>query len=216
MEASGTLLMHSVAPLFQATASGSFEVPANYSGKTLQLRAYTRWMLNFDTVFLYQRSIPVIQPQVKANIILPKTQVYLFPEGGNLVEGLNSRVAFKATDQFGDPAYIKGAIKNNHQALVDSFLTEHDGMGSFSVEPKAGETYQINWLDENGQTGTTALPAALPNGATLSVQPASDKAIVFVERTAKDDPLYKTMYLMAQMNQQLVYKSRINFSAKPV
>lgn len=213
-DASGTLLMHSVAPLFQATASGSFEVPANYSGKTLQLRAYTRWMLNFDTVFLYQRSIPVIQPQVKANIILPKTQVYLFPEGGNLVEGLNSRVAFKATDQFGDPAYIKGAIKNNHQALVDSFLTEHDGMGSFSVEPKAGETYQINWLDENGQTGTTALPAALPNGATLSVQPASDKAIVFVERTAKDDPLYKTMYLMAQMNQQLVYKSRINFSAK--
>lgn len=37
-DASGRLLMHSVAPLFQATASGSFEVPANYTGKGLQLR----------------------------------------------------------------------------------------------------------------------------------------------------------------------------------
>jgi hypothetical protein len=213
-DGSGNLLMHTVAPLFQATASGSFDVPANYSGNKLEVRAYTRWMLNFDTAFLYHRTITVIQPQVKTSIAIPKTQVYLFPEGGNLVNGLNCRVAFKATNQFGNPVFIKGAIKNNKQELIDSFMAEHDGMGSFSVEPKAGETYQIYWMDENGQSGTTALPAALPNGATLSVQPAPDKAILFVERSANDDPLYKTMYLMAQMNQQLVYKSRINFSAK--
>src|SRR5690606_41318267 len=41
--------------------SGQFDIPATYKGSSLQVKAYTKWMLNFDTAFLYSKNIPVLQ-----------------------------------------------------------------------------------------------------------------------------------------------------------
>jgi hypothetical protein len=52
----GNYIKQTVAPLFQSSAKGSFEVPANYKGNFLRAKAYTRWMLNDDSVF-YMKNI---------------------------------------------------------------------------------------------------------------------------------------------------------------
>ena len=59
----GNYIKQTVAPLFQSSAKGSFEVPANYKGDLLRVKAYTRWMLNDDSVFLYEKSIAINNAQ---------------------------------------------------------------------------------------------------------------------------------------------------------
>ena len=58
----GKLLTHVAAPIFEASAKGQFDIPAGYNGGILHVRAYTQWMLNFDTAFLYDKTIAVTRP----------------------------------------------------------------------------------------------------------------------------------------------------------
>ena len=48
---SGKILKHVVEPVVQASAYGSFDIPVNYTGTSVQIKAYTKWMLNFDSAF---------------------------------------------------------------------------------------------------------------------------------------------------------------------
>lgn len=214
-DAAGKIIKHSVSPIFQSSSKGEFTVPENYTGKSLFVKAYTQWMLNFDTAFLFQREIYINQP--KAIISKPKTtetNLQFFPEGGNMINGITCRVAFKAVNQSGIPVFIKGSLWNNKKEQLDSFVAEHDGMGSVSIEPKFGETYYATWVDENGKSGSTNLPAVLQSGASFFVQQNNSNAVVLLERSKEADTSFNTLYLAAYINQNLVYKSRINFSVK--
>jgi len=173
----GKLLRHEAAPIFEASAREQFDIPAGYTGKFLHVRAYTRWMLNFDSAFLFNKNIPVVQTAAgsrlsqTASTAKPISSLQLFPEGGDLVNGLLSRVAFKAVNSFGLPVKIRGVIRSGSGDLVDSLTIEHDGMGSFFLQPAEGERYTGSWTDEYGNNYTTPLPIARKTGATLQVQP---------------------------------------------
>jgi hypothetical protein len=67
-----------------------------------------------------------------------KTIVETFPEGGFLIQGLQTRVAFKATNQYGNPVLVKGALVDDKNTVLDSLNVQHDGMGSFYLAPEAG------------------------------------------------------------------------------
>ena len=56
----GKLLSHNIIPVVYATAAGQFDIPADYTGKYIHVKAYTKWMLNFDSAFLYNKDIRVI------------------------------------------------------------------------------------------------------------------------------------------------------------
>ena len=94
-------------------------------------------MLNFDSSFLFNKNIPVLSPWDGTEISQEKhlTNIRFFPEGGDLVAGLNSVIGFEAADQHGRPVNVKGVIKNSADEIVDSFSTRHDGMGSFGLQP---------------------------------------------------------------------------------
>ena len=47
-DAKGKLIAHTLFPVFGASAKGQFVVPENYTFSSLHVRAYTKWMLNFD------------------------------------------------------------------------------------------------------------------------------------------------------------------------
>src|SRR5437773_9273981 len=53
LDEQGKLLQRKISPVLEATAASSFDLPANLSGSVVYVRAYTRWMLNFDSSFLY-------------------------------------------------------------------------------------------------------------------------------------------------------------------
>ena len=54
----GNLLYHTSAPIVDGgITNGQYDIPATYTGSFIHVRAYTKWMLNFDTAFLYQKNI---------------------------------------------------------------------------------------------------------------------------------------------------------------
>ena len=215
-DTTGKMIKQTVAPLYQSTAKGSFEIPADYKGNFLHVKAFTRWMLNDDPAFAYEKELTINTgaPNGVKKQVVYKTKVETFPEGGFLVHGLMTRVAFKATNQFGTPVFIKGILVNDKNKVLDTLKVQHDGMGSFFLSANPAETYKLNWTDENGKTGTTPIVVSKTEGARLTLQLTNEKALVQVERTKSIPDNFKRMHLLVHMNQNLLYTISLNATEK--
>lgn len=203
----GKFLKETVAPLFQSSSKGSFNIPQDYSGDFIHIKAYTRWMLNDDSVFIYERNIPINigTTNVQKKSTTPLTKVEVFPEGGVLVNDLKSKIAFKASNNIGAPVFIKGFLMNNKNKILDTLKVVHDGMGSFKLRPLVGESYYLNWTDENGVKGTTNIMTASSSGVIMNVSLDNEKASVAVERSMDVPDNFKKMKLLVHQNQHLIY-----------
>ncbi len=205
-DTSGVLIKQTVSPLFQATAKGSFEIPANYKGAFLHVKAFTRWMLNDDIAYLFQKNIPINGGAIVMGKLPEPTKIVIFPESGVLVEGLNSRVAFKALNQSGLPVKVKGVLIDAQKKVLDTIKVQHDGMGVFMLRPLPGQQYQINWTDEFGRSGVTKITDIKKEGVVLTVRTNNEKAFLQFERSANAGETFKQMNLLVHMNQTLMYK----------
>jgi len=66
----------------------------------------------------------------------------LFPEGGSLIDGINTVVAFKATYGNGFPKDVTGKVLEDDREIAE-IQCMHDGMGQFSVTPQLGRKYKV-------------------------------------------------------------------------
>ncbi len=214
----GKIIGRVVAPVIGSTAAGSFTVPENYTGSRLQVLAYTKWMLNFDSAFLFHKIIPVSQPTMVKNNetgVVPVTSLRFFPEGGDMVEGLTSVIAFKAVNTAGLPVQVNGIITNRKMQTVTEFTSLHDGMGAIKLTPEPGEQYTAEWKDAWGVTQYTNLPAAKSTGIVLTVNNQSAIPLFSINRQSVSEDRFKKLSIVATINQQLMYRAVANLSEKP-
>jgi hypothetical protein len=211
-DARGRLLLHSVAPVSEGTAGSSFVIPEGLENGVVHVKAYTQWMLNFDEAFLYNKDIPVLVPANEFNASPEKSrsEINFFAEGGDLVNGVNSVLAFEVLDQYGHPVNIHGVIKNNQKEILDSFHTAYHGMGSFQLKPVTGETYQAFWKDENGEMRISPLPQVKPNGVVLHMASYQNDQIHYTLERSVDAVSLKRLTVIGTMNQQVVFKNNVN------
>ncbi len=212
----GKLIKNTVFPIYESSARGMFAIPDNYVGRLLHVRAYTTWMLNFDTAFLFNKDILVDQPTIKSKIIAvkPSSSIQFFPEGGDLIDGITSKVAFMAVNQFGQPVKVSGVIKNSKNEALDSFAAQHDGMGSVPITGNAKEIYTAYWSDAWGNNYTTVLPATKQGGVTMTVLPLTNEAVLSVNKSENLGENFNQINVVATMNQQEVYRAKMNMSVK--
>ena len=210
----GNVLYHSVSPLIEGATNGQFDVPENYKGKYIQVRGYTKWMLNFDTAFLYNKNLPILTgtaaAAAKPAVV---TTLHFFAEGGDLVAGVVNKVAFKATDQWGTPVNVKGVVQTTGGNKVDSFRTAHNGMGFLFMQPQPGETYVAKWKDAKGTVQTTPLPAIKTEGIALQLLPGGNRRQFTISRTEGVPATLKKVHLVGTMHQQMVFKATIDLAA---
>ncbi len=212
IDANGRLLKHCVQAVYQSSASGDFDVPLDYKEQAVYIKAYTRWMLNFDSTFLYRKAVHIVQskPSLKEKNIALKTAIQFLPEGGDLVEGIESKIAFKAISSDGRPATVQGIIVGKSGTEVAQFKTVHDGMGVFLLEPKAGEIYTGKWKDAQGNNYQTTLPAAKQTGVTLQITLQGSSRGFEIKRSENAPANFKKIYIVATMQQHLVYFAAAN------
>ncbi|MES2372057.1 MAG: hypothetical protein V4557_05720 [Bacteroidota bacterium] len=204
-----------IGPIVGSTASGSFTVPAKYSGTQLQVLAYTKWMLNFDSAFLFHKTIPVLQLTGTSNTqaAIPVTTLRFFPEGGDLVENIPSILAYKAQNQGGMPTDVSGIITDKNGNQVTTFASVHDGMGKFIFTPLPGENYTAEWIDASGGKRYTSLPTAKPTGVVLSVNTDLINPRFSIERSTTGNTGFTSGTIVAQMNQRIVFRAGVDLSA---
>lgn len=212
----GAVLQTKMMPIVLSGAASDFILPDSVSSNRLFIRAYTAWMLNFDSSLLCIKPIQVIpknNPSKKATAINSYTATF-FPEGGDLVFNIESRVAFKANAQDGTPFNIKGNIVNNKNKLITSFAAVHDGMGYFNLLPLPGETYKAVWKDKYGQQHETDLPAAKQDGVVLSTNIKDGQLYYTLTRPDSVSPAFNIFTVTAQSQQRMMYNARVNLSRK--
>lgn len=213
VDADGNIIQRKVYPIVEASAAGSFDIPDKTIASQYVFRGYTTWMLNFDSAFIFQKKIGIAGKSTSAKATpaqpLSANNLHFFPEGGDLVNTLQSVVAFKANDSEGLPVFVKGNILNNKGNVVTSFTAAHDGMGKFSLTPQPGENYTAQWEDKNGNKYTTALPVAKESGYSLEVSAVGKKRVFTLRHTENLPDNMKTVIVLAHLGQQMVYRARV-------
>jgi hypothetical protein len=216
IDGNGKVLDRRISPIAIGGAAAAFDLPATLTDSTVYVRAYTRWMLNFDSSFLYSKAIPVLQPENKTGTASKPAaaQYYLdfFPEGGDLIQGVSTRIAFKANDQRGLPIAVTGEILSSKGAKVASFSSVHQGMGYFEFSPVAGETYKASWKDPGGKVQQKNLPAVKAKGVALAVQYSQAGIQYSVKRKEGETSPYETVQVVAQTQQQMIYRAKVNLT----
>ncbi|HEY0666639.1 MAG TPA: carboxypeptidase regulatory-like domain-containing protein [Sphingobacteriaceae bacterium] len=287
-------------PVSQGIAWGNIALAAhNYKQGSYYIRAYTRWMMNFDPEYFFTRTINVGNSEKKvsthisfnnlnsapsARIIykdqdgkpyankpvtyqlngsnakavkgttdqngvliagIPGTRTELsrqsltttidlgnkeiitntfplisadksidlqfFPEGGEIINGIPVKVAFKALKTDGKGIDIKGTITDNEGKVVSDFASSHLGMGAFILAPEANKTYTAKITSPAGYSGTYNLPEVKTSGITLSVSNTSADNLG-LKILCNNDFLAanqgKNFYLVARVGETICYAAQ--------
>ena len=215
----GKVLQRKTAPLVLSGAAAAFDLPVNTNASTVFVRVYTRWMLNFDSSFIFLKALPIVTAQKDAPKVTkspPVSHLQIFPEGGDLVQGVQSRVAFKATDHRGLPVRVTGDIVDSKGKKIATFSSVHDGMGYFTLQPQGTEQYKARWNDPFGTSKETILPTAKQKGIVLEVRNAGKNIQFALKRPENAGQTYERVHVVAQMHQQLLYRAKANLAKTPI
>ena len=211
---SGAIIQRKVYPIAESSVAGNFDLPAKLTARHLHFRAYTTWMTNFDTTFFFEKDIKIYDSKLDSSgtvtLIPRQTKLQFFPEGGDLVAGVESMVAFKCEDQFGFPMDVKGSVQDKTGKDILTFNSEHDGMGRFLLTPDTGDSLTAIWLDGHQVEHRTGLPHVKSVGVVIRALPGNQKVLFSVARSSEGGPDFKHLVIIAHMHQHLVYKAKIN------
>ena len=185
--------------------NGSFNLGRVLTAGYYEVRAYTRYMLNWDAAWAFSRVIPVFdEPEREGDYSRPTIYepdhrkrmpssraadstagrglgVAFYPEGGRLTAGLPTRVAFSVSHG-GAPLDCECllTLADGRQRQV---RTLREGRGVFDYTPTSTPA-TLTVTDAGGQRHDFSLPAAQAEGCALSVSAVEGSHVgVNVSRT---------------------------------
>ncbi|MEW6469013.1 MAG: MG2 domain-containing protein [Bacteroidota bacterium] len=163
------------------TTDGLVNVMIDYNGSTESI----------------SRSIPIVLNNVKLSF---------FPEGGDLVTGLESKVAFRALNEYSKAADVEGIIVNQDGNQVAEFSSYHMGMGAFRLKPVAGEKYYAKITKPEGIKEKYELPAPIEKGYVISTDVSKSSEITLAINSTESEEVS----LVAQVRGKICYATAYN------
>jgi hypothetical protein len=159
---------------------GSFFIPATLLSGNYQIRAYTQWMKNFPEEYFFRKPVTIVNPFITPEKTQPakaKINVEFFPEGGNLVAGIRSKVAFKISSSTMEAVSYKGFILNTSGDTLAHIAPLKFGLGNFHITPSDSEKYTCLVYDSQGNKTVATLPQVQPTGYAMSLVDSADNKI---------------------------------------
>ena len=176
------------------------------------LRAYTRYMENIGDDYFFKKPIRInnysnrnTSPRVELTKQYNDKSNYdvsFFPEGGNLLEGVNCRVAFKALNSDGTSESIVGEIVDRAGNRISEVRTDYAGMGSFHLIPVAGQAYYLRCKNQSEQEKRFQLPES-QNSYSIAVTYRNKRAVIELKKTP--DIQEQSLYLLVHCRGTVLY-----------
>ncbi|MCS3794970.1 TonB-dependent receptor plug domain-containing protein [Niastella sp. OAS944] len=162
---------------FQTDEEGKAQLRFNLPGTLTSTDGLLNITIQYDSYTeAISRSIP---------IVLNNLDVQFMPEGGTLVQGITSHVAFRAINEHGKPVDIKGAVQDSKGNKVTDFESLRFGMGKFLFTPQKNETYTATITTPARIAQTFPLPMASAQGVVMSIEnTANDQLFVKLSATS--------------------------------
>jgi TonB-dependent SusC/RagA subfamily outer membrane receptor len=212
-------------PLALGLGWGTFTLTdSTLTAGNYHIRAYTNLMRNFGEEYFFNRSIQITgnptanttalssakkittknteqHPVIKKGV----ANIQFFPEGGDLVDDITSTIAFKAVGADGFNRDVSGYVVDRDKKQVITFRSGHAGMGTFNLQPVAGNVYSAVTKFPDGSEQTVQLPQTSPQGYTLAVNQNSDNVLVHISTSSS--LLNKGEIILVAQNNNTVYYS---------
>jgi hypothetical protein len=207
-------------PVFQTKFSlregkghGGVAIPSAVTSGIYKVRCYTNWMKNFSADYYFESTVNIINPFVKfePNPDEKSELTYdarFFPEGGYLVQGLQSKVAFRVIGQNGKGIEFKGAVINQHNDTIVRFEPKKFGIGFFNFTPKADDSYRAVVRDVKGNPYSYPISDIQPEGYVMQVSDSTDHLIKVMVRSRTESEAGRVTLLAHTRQNQVFVESR--------
>lgn len=177
----------------RGNGSITFEKGGKKAGK-FRIKAYTAWATNFGESYTFSKDIDVLTkdgvPLAKATTEL--LDIQFLPESGHLIDGIETRLAFKAIGEDGFGKNVSGVIQSSSGDESIAFSSEHRGMGFVDFTPQKDADY---FAMINGQR--YSLPEVAATGVGMRVNNFEDKYEIQIQ--SKEASTNQSMLLFAQV-----------------
>ncbi|MBA9078161.1 MULTISPECIES: hypothetical protein [Rufibacter] len=191
--------------LTDGSGQGYLILPYSLPSGHFVLRAYTHWMKNTGADYYFQKPFTVINTFQKLGLkpieFSTDYDVQFFPEGGDLVGNLQSKVAFKVTDINGKGASFIGWVLDQQNDTVARFYTHKFGIGSFQFTPEPNQVYRALLKSDNGHLITRPLPIVKEKGTVMAVSEAGANMLKVTVSSNLAYSATQPMYLLVHTRQ---------------
>ena len=203
------MVLQTKVTLANGFGDGSIFLPASISSGNYQVRAYTNWMQNFEPEGFFRRAITIVntfkEPEAITTSAAERYEAQFFPEGGNLVNGLKCKVAFRVTDSKGNGVEFTGEVHDQNKNIVATFKPHKFGIGNFTFTPSINQTYTAVIVDSHGSIATYKLPVVNDEGYVMTVQDSVESQVTIqVQANRKTtEPVVPLVYMVVNTRQMI-------------
>ena len=156
------------------SGSAGFMLPDTLRSGNYIIRSYTNWMKNFSPDLFSYKKISVINPfdnisriKIKETNMVPDSIIF-YPEGGHLINGLETSMGLRSLSKSGVPVKAKGFVVLENNDTVCSVETDINGYGLARITGSTGKKLRFISQDNAGHSKKFPLPEA-EEGFTISV-----------------------------------------------
>lgn len=187
----------------EGLGKGDFKLPDTLAAGDYIVQAHTLYMQNFDPSFFFTKRIRILtgdnnetqeppleqtQATLQADSAeadpMPKLSLTFFPEGGEMINGLESRIAVKAEDAFGNGLEVNGKVINSRGDTISWFKTHKFGLGDFMLLPNPDDVYYAAVVNFGGLDFTYMLPKRKESGFAMRIQNHNNKLYIKATHTS--------------------------------
>jgi hypothetical protein len=151
------------------------------------------------------KSVFTLKPKAGEN------DIQFFPEGGKMIKGIPSQIAFKALKPDGLGIDVTGTVTDNDGNQIGTLASSHLGMGSFFVNSEGTKTYKANIKFKDGTSKSYDLPKAAESGISIQVNNSTAEDIN-LKLVANDSYFQqnngKPHYIVAQSGNIIYYAAQ--------
>jgi hypothetical protein len=200
--------------LEEGAGYGSVVIPATLNSGNYLIRGYTQWMKNFSPDLYFQQSITIVNVfrslYEKQSITDSKLDVRFFPEGGQLVDGLRSKIACRVVNGTGKGVDYTGSILSSKGDTIVRFSSMKFGIGNFMFTPLLAEQYKVIIREASGRITQSTLPVIQSSGYTLQVSDTSQNRISVKIRGKGKEINSPLLYFIAH-TRQVIKVASVNY-----
>jgi len=167
--------------------------------------------LGLLTLNIENRDRPPIVKSIPIQIRNVKPTIQLYPEGGTLISGMETKIGFQIHLAGEKTFKAQGYLERDGQQIL-RFASDTNGTGNFSLTPTPGNGYTAVISLSNGDTVRTNLPTPQDEGYHLAVNPTSEDSVLVKLSASEQLVKHQSLVLLAQTNGMVFYAVKVKLN----